>query len=315
MELLRTLASLAEPPDEGHERLAQLCGLPTAPTASDFTDLFILQLYPYASVHLGPEGMLGGVARDRVAGFFRTLDATPPHEPDHLAVLLTAAAELADREAAATDTDAAAAWRRSRNALLWEHVLPWMPVFAERVTEQRGPYAPWAQLLLEALQHEAEAVSPAADLSLHLRDAPPLADPRTDEGVDLLAQILAPVRTGMVLTRADLARCAREICVGGRIGERRYVLSALLSQDAGDVLAWLADEAERRATAHRHRTWTGPLANWWADRAGSAAVLLRDLAADADAALAEAGESPATDDRPRPQGRLTELETSSGSIA
>ena len=292
MELLRALASLAEPPGEGHARLAALCGLPTAPTASDFTDLFVLQLYPYASVHLGPEGMLGGVARDRVAGFFRTLDATPPPEPDHLTVLLTAAAELADREAAATDDDAAAAWRRSRNALLWEHLLPWAPQFAERIIEHSSAYAPWAELLLDVLQHEATAVGPAAELSLHLRDAPPLEDPRAAEDVDLLAQILTPVRTGIVLTRSDLARCAREVGVGSRIGERRYVLSALMSQAPDEILAWLADEVEGRAAAHRERTWTGPVAGFWAARATTSAALLGELAGDAAAALGEAAVSP-----------------------
>lgn len=292
MELLRLLASLAEPPDDGHARLAELCGLPATPTPADFTGLFVFQLYPYASVYLGPEGMLGGVARDRVAGFFRTLDATPPPEPDHLAVLLAAAAELAERENAASGREAVAAWRRSRNALLWEHLLPWAPVFAERVIEHGGSYGPWADLLIGSLRHEAAAAGPGADLSLHLRDAPPLADPRQDEDADVLAQLLAPARTGIVLTRADLARCAHDLGLGTRVGERRYVLAALVSQAAGDVLAWLADEADRRAALHRTRTWTGPIADWWADRATITANLLRDLAADADAALAGAAGRP-----------------------
>lgn len=292
MELLRALASFAEPPDEGHGRLAALCGLPEKPTANDFTDLFVLQLYPYASVYLGPEGMLGGVARDRVAGFFRTLDAVPPPEPDHLTVLLTATAELAEHEAAASDGDTAAAWRRSRNALLWEHVLSWVPVFAERISEHGGPYELWAELLLGALRYEADAVGPAADLPLHMRDAPPLDDPRLEdlregsEDTDLLSQLLAPIRTGMVLTRADLARAAREVGVGARIGERRYVLAALVSQAADEVLAWLADEADRQAALHRGRTWTGDIAGFWSGRADSTARLLRGLAADAETALA-----------------------------
>jgi TorA maturation chaperone TorD len=62
-------------------------GLP-GPQAHEHTEVFGLQLYPYASVYVGPEGMLGGEARDRIAGFWRVLRLTPATEPDHLATLL-----------------------------------------------------------------------------------------------------------------------------------------------------------------------------------------------------------------------------------
>jgi TorA maturation chaperone TorD len=277
MELLRALAVLAEPPHGATVRVADTLGL-AAPTAADHTDTFVFQLYPYASVYLGPEGMLGGEARDRIAGFLRTLGATPPAEPDHLTVLLTAAAELAAREAGASDADAAAAWRRSRAALLWEHLAAWVPPFADRVVAYGGPYAAWADLLVDALRHEAETVGPAPALPLHLRAAPTLDDPRHG-GAAFLDQLLAPVRTGTVLTRSDLVRAARDLGLGSRIGERRYVLSALLSQQPDAVLGWLAEEADRRAAAHaRHTGWTGAIATFWHDRAVTTATLLRDLA-------------------------------------
>ena len=60
MELFRALAALAEAPGPEHVRLAELLGLPGRPDPVEFTELFVLQLYPYASVYLGPEGMLGG---------------------------------------------------------------------------------------------------------------------------------------------------------------------------------------------------------------------------------------------------------------
>jgi TorA maturation chaperone TorD len=285
MELLRALAVCAEPPHAATARVADTLGLP-APSAADHTDTFVFQLYPYASVYLGPEGMLGGEARDRIAGFLRTLGATPPAEPDHLTVLLTAAAELAACEAGASDADAAAAWRRSRTALLWEHLAAWVPLFADRVVAHGGPYAAWASLLLDTLRHEADTVGPAPALPLHLRAAPTLDDPRHD-GAGFLDQLLAPVRTGVVLTRTDLTRAASDLGLGSRIGERRYVLSALLSQQPDAVLGWLAHEADRRATAHaRHTSWAGTIATFWHDRALSTATLLRDLAGDAADAAA-----------------------------
>jgi hypothetical protein len=77
LELLRALAALAEPPSEAQERVAPALGL-AAPDAAAPTEVFTLQLPPYASVYLGGEGMLGGEARDRVAGFLRALGVTPP---------------------------------------------------------------------------------------------------------------------------------------------------------------------------------------------------------------------------------------------
>ena len=88
MEIFRALGALLEPPSPGHERLAAALELGPLPPAADHTDLFDFQLYPYASVYLGAEGMLGGEARDRIAGFWRALGLTPPPEPDHLAVML-----------------------------------------------------------------------------------------------------------------------------------------------------------------------------------------------------------------------------------
>jgi hypothetical protein len=294
VELLRALGQLAEPPGDGHHRLAGVLDLPERPDDAAFTDTFILQLYPYASVYVGAEGMLGGAARDRVAGFFRTLGAAPPSESDHLAVLLGAAADIADHEATAVEADAAAAWRRSRAALLWEHLLSWVPPFADRVIALAGPYAAWARLLLDALRHEADVVGPAPALPLHLRAAPRLDDPRDgaeERAAEVFrAHLLAPVRTGVILTRTDLLRAARDLGLGARIGERRFVLSALLAQAPDAVLDWLADEADQRATAHSAHAWTGSVATFWADRAAATATLLRELGADARSVTAMASQ-------------------------
>ncbi|HSM05886.1 MAG TPA: molecular chaperone TorD family protein, partial [Longimicrobiales bacterium] len=97
-DLLRALGALSEEPRPEHQRLADLLELPDGPGAGEFTDVFVMNLYPYASVHLGEEGMLGGEARDRVAGFWQALGIRPPREPDHLGSLIGLLAELVERE-------------------------------------------------------------------------------------------------------------------------------------------------------------------------------------------------------------------------
>src|ERR1041385_3015635 len=80
MELLRALAAFAERPGPHSARIADALGLARAPDAAEYTDVFVFQLYPYASVYLSEDGMLGGDARDRIGGFWRALQFNAPGE-------------------------------------------------------------------------------------------------------------------------------------------------------------------------------------------------------------------------------------------
>lgn len=297
MELLRALAVLAERPHDEHARLASLLDLPSVPTEDAWTRLFLFELFPYASVHLGPEGMLGGEARDRVAGFLRALDASPPPEPDHLPLLLSAYAELRDR---ADDDDGRGA--HGARAMLHEHLLPWLPLYLARVQELGpDPYPSWAALVSDVLRDEAARWPEPDELSAHLRAAPGLDDPRDDEteeetggrrgrgpGGRLVEQLLVPVRTGAVVAISDLRAAALDLGLAGRIGERRYVLEQLVGQDTPGVLRWLAEHVTG-STARALAPWRDVLpgtSDWWIDRAQATARLLRELAEEAASAEA-----------------------------
>lgn len=286
-ELARALAALVEGPD-----LAEVAGaleLSRPPTPVEHTQLFDLQLYPYASVHLGPEGQLGGVARDRVAGFLRALGVVPPAEPDHLAVLLAAYAELIELDGGparvgvrADAVPGAGRARHARTVLLHEHLWSWVPRFTDRAAELGArPYRQWAGLLRRFLADEVAALGPPPGLPAPLRDAPGIPDPRDGGSAeDLLAGLLAPVRAGVVLTRADLARAATALGLGLRIGERAFVLRALIAQDAPGTLRFLAAEALRQRESVRGDDAT---AGFWVDRLETTAGLLDELARTADA--------------------------------
>ena len=276
-ELVRALAVCAEAPTPGLPSVVAALGISPAPTAAEHTDTFSLQLHPYASVHLGPEGRLGGIAGDRVAGFLRALDASAPTEPDHLATLLGAYAELLDRD----EDGPATRTHHARAALFHEHLWPWVPRFAWRATEVAAtPYRQWARLLAAVLADEAaELPPPPARLSAHLRDAPVLPDPRTSDPADFLAGLLAPVRSGLILTRTDMARAATELGLGLRLGERAFMLRSLLGQDASATLAFLAREAHRQ---HDLVPGDDRTATFWRARLASTAALLEMLATDGD---------------------------------
>lgn len=280
-ELFRTLGALCEPPDQGHRALTDAVDLPGRALDHDYTDVFLFQLYPYASVYLGAEGMLGGEAGDRVAGFWSALGLAAPPEPDHLAALLSLYASLIDAEQAEAQRARRVMRRESRKALLWEHLLSWLPVFIEKLAGMAPPfYASWAEMLARALTDEVRVLGSQDRLPLHLRSAPTEVS-LPEGGEQFISWLLAPVRSGLVIVRSDLQRAAVDLGLGLRVGERRWVLESLLGQDPEATLSWLAGEARRWSGLHRR--WlpiTGDVARFWIDRAEVAESLVVEALAE-----------------------------------
>jgi TorA maturation chaperone TorD len=266
-ELFRALGVFAEPPGPGHARLAAVLGVPE-PSRSDWTEAFVVQLVPHASIYLGPEGMLGGEAADRVAGFWRALRQPVPADPDHLTALLGLYATLVDAEADEPDEPRRLLWRQARTALLHEHLLCWLLVYTAAMVEVGSePFAQWAELLRATLESEAADVGVPQRLPTHLTDVPMLS-PAAERLRGWLGELLAPARSGVVVTRADLGGAARRAGLALRLGDRRRMLGALLEQDPAATLGWLAGHARMWMTRHRaDQPTAGPIAGYWADRA------------------------------------------------
>jgi len=282
-EIFRALAVFAEPPGAEHGPLAATLGLGAPPTRAEHTDVFGFRFFPYASVYLGPEGMRGGEAGDRIAGFWRALELEPPADPDHLTVLLAAYGALLDRAAAARESEAES-WRHASQVFLHEHLLSWAPLYLARLEADGGGfYGTWARRLRRLLVGEPLAERLAATLPAALREAPPLPDPRVDGGEAFLHALLVPARVGFLLTRDDLARLAGELGLGRRVGERRFVLRGLMSQDAAAVLRALAGRARAGAALAAACGLPPSARDWWRGRAAAAGELLASLAADATA--------------------------------
>lgn len=281
MELFRALGAFAEPPTSQPIDLSELLGLGRSPTEAEHTELFVFQLNPCASVYLGAEGMLGGEARDRIAGFWRAIGQDPPGEPDHLVVMLALAARLADFESTEAHAARREALGRARKALFWEHLASWLPAYLSKVQELGAtPYAAWAELTLETLAEEAERLGPPEYLSIHLREAPPL-ELGGEDAESLARALLTPVRSGVILTRQDLASASRQLGTGIRLGERRFALQSLLEQDAPSTLTWCADHAAASQVRYVHYAAAfGESARFWIERAAQTERMLRQLVTD-----------------------------------
>ena len=298
MELLRALGSLIESPSPEHARVAAALGLPAPPAPSEHARVVAQQRYPYASVYLGEEGMMGGEARDRIAGFRRALGlagdpgadsggggrataaAGSGGAPDHLASLLGLLAALEQWRREEADSARRALLAQARTTLIWEHLAswigPWLATFEDcGVAFHRT----WASLLEQTLAHLYGTVEFPDYLPAPLRTAPGLADPRREGGPAFIASLLAPLRSGLILLRDDLERLGDDAGLACRAGERRYVLNAFLAQDPGRTLGWLAGHAGRWSR-RMGAIGPAPIAAWWAKRAENAAVVLKELAGD-----------------------------------
>ena len=283
MEVLRALAALCEPPGPESARLASLLELGEAPTEEDWSDLFVFQLPPYASIYLGADGRIGGEARDRIAGFWRALGLDPPAECDHLAVMLAFYAELGEHETTADDDTTRRRWHHARSAFFWEHLSSWLPPYLTKLGLVAPPFFHrWGALVGGVLGAETQRLPSPPEEPLHWRQAPVLADPRVAGSRVFLESLLTPLASGLLLTRADLERAARELGLALRVGERRFLLETLLAQEPAAVLAWLEDEGKawhaRLAAPRPNGPATGSL---WLERAVASIELLTTLAAEA----------------------------------
>ncbi|MYB97675.1 MAG: hypothetical protein F4X60_03855 [Gemmatimonadetes bacterium] len=314
MELFRALGSLIEAPSPEQVRVAAALGLPAAPSPAEHGRVVGQQRYPYASVYLGAEGMLGGEARARIAGFRRALGlegqptgpsesgdgastgTVPSREPDHLAALLGLLAALERWRREEADPARMALLTQARTTLLWEHLTSWTgPFLATFERCDSAFHRRWASLLEETLAHLCGDVEFPDYLPAALRAAPGFADPRREGGAAFIGALLAPVRSGQIVLRDDLERLGGDLGLACRAGERRYVLNAFLAQDPGRTLAWLADHAaewSRRVAAKG----PPPIAAWWSKRAADMSALLKELAAEAQPGSTTRPPDPAMDD-------------------
>ena len=277
-ELLRALGSVVtSPPPHGRPVIESL-GLP-APTVAEHTGVFVLAAPPHAAIYLGQDGMLGGEGLDRVAGFWRAIGLRPPQDADHLGLLLMLYAELSEAEAEARSETTRERVRHARQVLLFEHLWSWAPGYLTAVIRLDVPsLAAWARLTLAALGREAHRAAGPPALPLALRAAPaPIGRP--ENRGQLLDALIASARSGVLLTREDLREAAAVAGLGYRVGERRYALGALLDQDAGAAVRWLADHARRWAVLHAAQQSIGghDPRHWWARRAACTAHTLQQL--------------------------------------
>ena len=282
MELVRAYAALFEAPTSELRGVAESLDLPPVPSPAAHASCISFQRFPFGSIYLGPEGMMGGEALDRISGFWQVLGVEIPKEPDHISSLLGLLAQLLDQEQSEDGAGSDSLWARAIETLLHEHLLPWTTLYLESFETAAVPFYQDLAAGLRRLLEDLSRGRGGARVPLWLEQSPGLDDPRDgSEHEAFLSQLLAPSRTGFVLLRDDLARLGDELGLGVRAGERRYVLRAMAGQEPAGSLGWLSSFAEEWSDRLvQGQDGQGTLAQFWSDKARRSAALLRALASE-----------------------------------
>jgi len=257
-----------------------------ADLASAYTDVFLLNVYPYGTAFTDPSGELNGPEAQRVAALYEVHGYRPPElksvgAPDHLGLCLGFLAAGQDG--------------------LLPYIADWAPVCCLAVEREPSAHSFYRALASTTRQHlfvmlsEAKppgAETPSASSGQALRFAQDDGDNLQSEIYNLQSEdevrlrhivrfFLTPALCGVFLSRSRLGQMAKEL--GGRLpfGSRFEVAEMLFTyagggvEQLGQLLNALETEVAAWATAYRswaekHPAWR-PGAEMWLARTAEAA--------------------------------------------
>lgn len=285
-ELIRALAAFLYAPGPEHTRLAELLKLPNPPSPAEHSDLLLLQVHPYASVYLSENGMKGGEVRDRTDGFWRAVGREPPAESDHLGALLGLFAALheAGSWVGADDGARGRLTGHAALALRREFLDEWLGVFLD-VVDRAGSapfYGAWSAMMRRVWSETTvDADGPefrASTGDANSRQTVTVRHPDEHGLSTFIQDLLTPARSGLVVTRRELEREAREAGLAFRAGPRAGMLETLLKQAPGETLAWMVRTSGEWGALH-----DAAARDAWAARARASGLLAVELEASLNA--------------------------------
>ena len=252
-----------------------------AAMAPAYTDLFLLNVYPYGTAFIDPSGELNGPAASQTARRYEERGFRPPElfevgAPDHVGLCLGFLEHLA---------------RCGQEDLEFSSLLlEWVPVCGlavEREPTAHPFYRAVASTTRRRLMRDIpESVSRASERE---ERAPQSADADGEEEVglsDVVRFLLSPARSGFFLSRARLGQLARAAGLRLPFGSR-FDVARMLFQTAGEggkvgtVLDLLEAELAvwkeaYRAWSEEHRRWA-PFAARWLGRTGETGRRIQEM--------------------------------------
>lgn len=244
--------------DQAHEEL----GLPLAETdelAQAFTDLFVLNVFPYGSVFLDPNGELNGPSTETLSEMFANADFDPPElreiaAPDHLALCLEF---LGLRRDPSDGYD-------------------WSWIHACCIAVQREPGVHPFYFELASRTAEASPQSPIHNRQSKIDSPLALRDDKDEVTLGRIVRFfLSPARCGMFLSRGRLGHIARNLDMRLPFGSRFEVARSLFQATGeGDRLNELLQMLE-----HEVEAWESVSRGRWITRLEAARSTIQQMRA------------------------------------
>ena len=275
MHLFPSLGEMIEAPGAEQARIARMLGMPGDLGRQDYTNLFVIQLFPYASIYLSHNGLAGGDVRDRIAEYWKILGWPAPQEPDHAASLLKSYGTLHPGfRGEYLSSDLA---HQCRPVFFWDAIASWMPMYLLRVREIGADvYKSWSSVVMDVIEAEAVQLSMPPVLPVYLRTAP--IPPGINNPSEFIDALFAPVVSGVILCRYDLGRCATENRLTVRMADRRHTLKIMMSENTSGVCSWLEQEVQRQAdNIAALPDMLAPVRDHWVSRARTVATRLQEF--------------------------------------
>jgi len=247
---------------------------------ADHYAVFGMNVFPFETVFLTEDGLLGGAVSDSVAHAYYEAGFRPDDSEtvDHIGNELGLMAFLCDAEATAYEDDVVQAIYHAthlQRQFLDNHLLCWLPSLVIAI-HQHGDerFSVIADLILDlAFKHrqalEDDTMNPTQ--SLVLPTVPHILE--SDEtGLKEIAEfLLTPVYTGFYLSRDDIVRIGSHFQLPRGFGKRQQMLTNLLNTaveySAMDALMeLLQDEINLRQKFYIQRVPDKRFSNAWISR-------------------------------------------------
>ena len=200
--------------------------------------LFVHNVFPYESIFLGDDGLLGGTITESVAGFYQRIGFTPTSDEsaDHISTELSAMAYLCFAELDAIEDEIPHQVERLRQLqrhFLDEHLLRWLPAFVFAVEQQEPTiYTDVVRQSFDVVcRHRVQLGDDLmATSNRFVLTASPdlLADEKTSLR-DIARYLLTPAYTGFFLSVDDIRRIGATFRVPHGFGKRQQILTKPLT--------------------------------------------------------------------------------------
>ena len=206
--------------------------------AADHYQLLGFNVFPFESIFLDNDGLLGGAVTEAVGrdmhqfSFATDLSA---HAADHIGQELAAMAYLSQAEGNAIEagsTETAVSIQTQQTTFLQTHLLRWIVPFVLAVKAQGNDfYTAVAELTLTLIHHHYGSLQQEGAsqlLTLTLPQPPNMLENDKTGLKDIAKYFITPIYSGIYLSRDDIAELARQLDLPRGFGDRQQLLTNLM---------------------------------------------------------------------------------------